>query len=76
MDAENHLRTYRGNLNLFEGFILLTDGLMPDLFSDGFVLNNKQNTLKIDQALSRAVEACHNDDASYIKADWRIDYDG
>lgn len=73
IDAESHLRTYRGNLNMFEGFILVSDGLMPDLFSDGFVLNNKQNTLKLDQVLSRAAEACHNDDASYIKVDWRID---
>ena len=77
LKAEKHLRTYRGELDMYDRFILMTDGLVPCVFNDGYVLNRSYGSgLGIEEILSRAVNSRHSDDAGYITADWRCDKNG
>lgn len=67
-DAQKHLRIIRGELLDFDGFLLLTDGIFPNLFNKGYVLKNPNG---LDSALSTAISSVHYDDASYLKITWR-----
>lgn len=69
-DAQKHLRIRSGDLSDFDSFLLLTDGIIPNLFDGGYLL---KHPMEIDAALARAIFSEHDDDASCLKISWRAE---
>lgn len=68
--ADTHLRIYKGNVEDYEGIILITDGMAENAF---FELYIPRKNLPLNKLLHTTIKEPHRDDASFVIVKWRND---
>lgn len=63
-----HLRLQCGDCNHLDGFLMASDGILPAVFENSFLL---RQTKPLTEAFKLAMNEPHQDDASYIFMNWR-----